>query len=97
MATNSNEIDNVLDSNSNEKNIEQIRNISNSVVKQSGNSDVDVQIDVHIDNSAIAYAILCSLYATNQMNIQEFNTSVRMLKDLIGKEDNIYRVINSVK
>jgi hypothetical protein len=35
-----------------------------NTIGQSGNSDVDVHVDVHVDTTPIAFAILTSLLAT---------------------------------
>ncbi|WP_010530269.1 hypothetical protein [Lentibacillus jeotgali] len=51
-----------------------------SIVRDSGNSDVDVSI--LIDTTPMAYAMLCSLMATNQLTRQEFEKAVRKLDDL---------------
>ncbi|UOQ92115.1 hypothetical protein MUO14_16670 [Halobacillus shinanisalinarum] len=45
----------------------------------SGNSDVDVS--VLVDTTPMAYAMLCSLLASNQMTEKEFKSAVRKLED----------------
>lgn len=70
---------------SDEHKVIQIRNTNSTEVGQSGNSDVDVKIDVHVDTIAIGYAILCSLLATKQMDNDEFKTAVRELEKLTRK------------
>ncbi|MED3575108.1 hypothetical protein ACTHO0_00155 [Cytobacillus praedii] len=64
----------------NDNDNENINSIGNS-----GNSDVDMNLEVHIDNSAIGFAILCSLLATGQMNESEFEKSVKKLEELTNK------------
>lgn len=54
-----------------------------STVKESGNSDVDISIIV--DTMPIAYAMLCSLLATNQLTKREFEAAVRELEELTAK------------
>ncbi len=50
-----------------------------STIGNSGNSDVDVT--VNIDTTPIAYAMLCTLLATSQISSTEFNAAVRKLED----------------
>ncbi|WP_284037916.1 MULTISPECIES: hypothetical protein [Neobacillus] len=67
-----------------------IRNEGLNSIEQSGNSDVDVHVDVHVDTTPIAFAILCSLLATKQMSNFEFEEAVDRLQSLNPKEDFIY-------
>ncbi|MDV2685527.1 hypothetical protein RYX56_14265 [Alkalihalophilus lindianensis] len=46
-----------------------------SVVSESGNSDVDVT--VNIDTSALAYAFACYLYADGRLDQNQYRTMVR--------------------
>ncbi|WP_051530039.1 hypothetical protein [Anoxybacteroides tepidamans] len=78
---------NVSDSRALDENQIKIKNGSISSIGQSGNSDVDIHLNVHVDTTAIAFAILCSLLATKQMNIGEFNEAVRKLEHLIKRRD----------
>lgn len=55
-------------------------NESLSTVGYSGNSDVDVEVKV--DTTPIAYAMLCTLLATKQISDNEFNAAVSKLEDL---------------
>src|SRR4051812_10759770 len=65
-----------------------------NTIGQSGNSDVDVRVDVHVDTTPIAFAILTSLLATKQMTVGEFDESVRRLENLIhGKGFNVTSLI----
>lgn len=57
------------------------RNDNQSQVAHSGNSDVDVKVEV--DTMPIAYAMLCSLLATKQVSEHEFNNAVQNLKNLV--------------
>jgi len=68
-----------------------IKNESINSIGQSGNSDVDIQIDVHVDTTAIAFAILCSLLATKQMNNVEFDEAVEKLQNLNLRENYRYK------
>lgn len=67
------------------ENIDSIKNLNSNNIRQSGNSDVDVKVDVHVDTTAIGYAILCSLLATKQMSNEEFKAAVRSLEELTRK------------
>ncbi|MCM3767310.1 hypothetical protein [Neobacillus niacini] len=78
--------------------------ISNEIlnsINKSGNSDVDVRVDVHVDTTPIAFAILCSLLATKQMNNDEFEEAVERLRNLNLTEDyttnNVYNPIKMYK
>ncbi|MGF7534121.1 hypothetical protein AAGG74_10490 [Bacillus mexicanus] len=51
-----------------------------SVVKNSGNSEV--HIDIHIDTMPIAFAILCSALAAKQMSKEEFDTAYHQLLEM---------------
>lgn len=56
------------------------RNDVRSTIDYSGNSDVD--IEVNVDTTPIAYAMLVTLLATKQISDYEFKKSVRRLEDL---------------
>jgi predicted negative regulator of RcsB-dependent stress response len=58
-----------------------------NTIGQSGNSDVDVQVDVFVDTTPIAFAILTSLLATKQLTVEEFNEAVRRLENLTQDRD----------
>ncbi|GAB4074566.1 hypothetical protein GCM10028778_20690 [Barrientosiimonas marina] len=61
-----------------------VTNDQQSSIDYSGNSNVDV--DVNVDTTPIAYAMLCSLLATNQMSNSEFESAVSELDDLTMKD-----------
>lgn len=71
----------IKSNNKNDNDNENINSIGNS-----GNSDVDMNLEVHIDNTAIGFAILCTLLATGQMNEREFQTSVKKLEELTNQK-----------
>lgn len=48
-----------------------------ALVHRSGNSDVDVT--VHIDTSALAYAFACYLFADGRLNDEQYKTMIREL------------------
>ncbi|PAV29585.1 hypothetical protein CIL05_10850 [Virgibacillus profundi] len=54
--------------------------LNESLIRQSGNSDVDVSVQV--DTTPIAFAMLCSLLATKQLSNSEFESAVRKLEEL---------------
>ena len=58
-----------------------------NTIGQSGNSDVDIQVDVFVDTTPIAFAILTSLLATKQISVEEFNEAVRRLENLTQDRD----------
>ncbi|MFP7171569.1 hypothetical protein [Terribacillus sp. 7520-G] len=60
------------------------RNENSSNVAYSGNSDVDVIVEVN--TMPIAYAMLCSLRATKQISEFEFEDAVRKLKKLVDED-----------
>ena len=61
-----------------------------NTIGKSGNSDVDVQVDVFVDTTPIAFAILTSLFATKQMTVEEFDEAVRRLENLTkGRDSNV--------
>lgn len=66
-----------------------LKNDTLSTVSYSGNSDVDV--DVTVDTTPIAYAMLYTLLASKQISNHEFKAAVRKLEDLShsGKRDSI--------
>ncbi|MCW0120226.1 hypothetical protein [Bacillus subtilis] len=51
-----------------------------SVIKNSGNSEV--HIDIHIDTMPIAFAILCSALAAKQMTKEEFDMAYTQLREM---------------
>ncbi|WP_056683360.1 hypothetical protein [Cytobacillus solani] len=71
----------IKNNNDNDNDNDNINSIGNS-----GNSDIDMNLEVYIDNSAIGFAILCSLLATGQMNESEFQKSVKKLEELTNKK-----------
>ncbi|MBM7693458.1 hypothetical protein JOC77_002898 [Peribacillus deserti] len=62
--------------------IQDIHTNAHSQVSHSGNSDVDVNLNVQVDTTAIAYALLCSMLATRQMTEKEFEIAVNKLEGL---------------
>ncbi|MBW8348951.1 hypothetical protein K0H71_05705 [Bacillus sp. IITD106] len=77
----------VSKSNAIEEDIVKIKSENINTIGQSGNSDVDVKIDVFVDTTAIAFAILTSLLATKQMTNEEFEIAVRRLENLTQGRD----------
>lgn len=68
-----------------------------SSISHSGNSNVDVIIN--IDTKPIAYAMLCSLLATKQISMKDFELAVNKLDELTndkkiysGLENKVTRV-----
>ncbi|TRZ37037.1 hypothetical protein CEQ21_16230 [Niallia circulans] len=52
-------------------------------IGESGNSDVDVYVNVEVNTNPIAYAMLCSLLATKQITRSEFDEAIRNLERLM--------------
>ncbi|MCE4050733.1 MULTISPECIES: hypothetical protein [Bacillaceae] len=76
-----------------ENNIYQFRNngnaeldTNNAQIGQSGNSDVDVYVNIEIDTKPIAYALLSSLLATKQITRFEFEEAIKNLEKLTKKQ-----------
>lgn len=80
-----------------ENNIYQFRNngnaeldTNNAQIGQSGNSDVDVYVNIEIDTKPIAYALLSSLLATKQITRFEFEEAIKNLEKLTKKQKSIF-------
>lgn len=79
-----------------EKSINENENDLINSIGHSGNSDVDLKVDINVDTTSIGFAILCSLLATGQMNKEEFQVAVKKLEELtnrksgnfLGRDDN---------
>ncbi|SDH86076.1 hypothetical protein SAMN05192534_11336 [Alteribacillus persepolensis] len=56
-----------------------------SRVDKSGNSDVDVT--VNIDTSALAYAYACMMYAEGKLNKRQFDHMVREMDQLYDRKE----------
>lgn len=74
------------------RNVYQLRNNgstdldnNHASIGHSGNSDVDVHVNIDVDTRPIAYAVLCSLYATKQMSQVEFELAVKKMEELTDK------------
>jgi hypothetical protein len=63
------------------------RNKLETIIGHSGNSDVDLVVNVDIDTKAIAYGMLCSLYAKGELTEQELEQAVRKLDKLIERDN----------
>jgi hypothetical protein len=72
------------------------RQSNQSQIGHSGNSDVDVNVNIQVDTMPIAFAILCSLLATKQMTNEEFDQAVAKLETLSNhyKKSNYRRETN---
>ncbi|PLR96794.1 hypothetical protein [Bacillus sp. T33-2] len=70
---------------------------NHSTIGHSGNSDVDVNVQVHVDTMAIAYAILCAMLGTNRMTNSEFESAVQKLEELTNRhKDRVMQSQNDV-
>lgn len=61
--------------------------LTQTEVTNSGNSNVDMNVIVEMDTKPIAYAMLCSLLATKQINYKEFEDALEVLEGLIKKDE----------
>ncbi|MBN6889106.1 hypothetical protein ACUXCC_003268 [Cytobacillus horneckiae] len=68
---------------SRDKRSHSVENNLKSIVGHSGNADVDVE--VHIETTAIAYAMLCTMHATGSLSDRQFRKSVQELNSLMDK------------
>ncbi|WP_088102041.1 hypothetical protein [Halalkalibacter urbisdiaboli] len=73
-----------------------VENKLNTLVGNSGNSDVDLTVNVDIDTKAIAYGIICSLYGRGDLNEQELEKAVRKLDSLVERDREKRKVENNV-
>lgn len=60
-------------------------NLNQSQVAHSGNSDVNIHINIQVDVKPIALAILYSLLAKNQLSNEEFELALRKLEEYKSK------------
>jgi hypothetical protein len=57
-----------------------------SLIKNSGNSDVDLNIQIDIETKSIAYAMLCSQYAKGDLSEFEFEKAIEKLNEVIERD-----------
>lgn len=57
-----------------------------SLIGNSGNSEVDLTVNIDIDTKAIAYGIMCSFYAKGDLSEQELEKAIQKLNTLIEQE-----------
>ena len=58
----------------------------NTLVGHSGNSDVDLTVNIDIDTKGIAYGMLCSLYAKGELTKLELYKAIHRLDKLIERD-----------
>lgn len=63
-----------------------VLNKLSTLVGHSGNSDVDLVVNIDIDTKAIAYGVLCSLYAKGEINEKELEKAIQKLDTLIERD-----------
>ena len=56
------------------------------MVGHSGNSDVDLEVNIDIDTKAIAYGMLCSLYAKGELSEVELENAIQRLDTFIERD-----------
>ena len=57
-----------------------------SFIKDSGNSDVDVHVEIDIETKSIAYAILFGMFAKGELGEFELERAIRKLDELIERD-----------
>ncbi|MGZ9869456.1 hypothetical protein [Priestia endophytica] len=61
--------------------------LNKNSIDNTGNSDVDVTVDVEIDTMPIAFAMLYSLFASKQISSEEFELAIQRLKSWNDKDN----------
>ncbi|MGG0739205.1 hypothetical protein [Niallia taxi] len=62
--------------------------LNNAEINKSGNSDVDVYVNVEIDTKPIAHAILCTLLATRKISKKDFEEALANLEEITKNHKN---------
>ena len=57
-----------------------------SLIKNSGNSDVDLNIQIDIETKSIAYAMLCSQFAKGDLSEFELEKAIKKLNEVIERD-----------
>ncbi|WP_163537004.1 hypothetical protein [Gracilibacillus sp. YIM 98692] len=65
-----------------------------SIIQDSGNSDVDLVVNMEVDTKVIAYGMLCSLYAKGDLTEHQLQKGIHKLDSLV-EEDRKRRNIDS--
>jgi hypothetical protein len=63
-----------------------VENKLKTSIDHSGNSDVDLAVNIDIDTKPIAYGILCSLFAKGELSESELEKAIRKLDSLIERD-----------
>ncbi len=63
-----------------------IENKLSTVIGHSGNSEVDLVVNIDIDTKAIAYGMLCSLFAKGDLTESELEKAIKKLDSLIERD-----------
>lgn len=63
-----------------------VENKLNTLIGNSGNSDVDLLVSIDIDTKAIAYGLLCGLYAKGEISESELEKGINKLDSLIERD-----------
>ncbi|WP_188208119.1 hypothetical protein [Alkalibacillus aidingensis] len=70
-----------------------VENKVNTLLKDSGNSDVDLTVNVDINTKAIAYGMLCSMYAKGDLSDSELEDAIKKLDSLVKHDEDTNPVI----
>lgn len=65
-----------------------VENQLQALVGNSGNSDVDLSVQVDVNTKIIAYGMLCSLYAKGEISESELERAISKLDSLVERDEN---------
>jgi len=65
-----------------------IENQAKTLIRNSGNSDVDLTVNIEIETKAIAYGMLCSLFAKGELDEIQLDKAVRKFDALMERDKN---------
>jgi hypothetical protein len=65
-----------------------IENQAKTLIRNSGNSDVDLTVNIEIETKAIAYGMMCSLFAKGELDEIQFDKAVQKFDELMEKDKN---------
>ncbi|MCM3584597.1 hypothetical protein M3182_02420 [Mesobacillus maritimus] len=65
-----------------------VENQAKTLIRDSGNSDVDLTVNIEIETKAIAYGMMCSLFAKGELDEIQLEKAVRKLDALIDRDKN---------
>jgi len=75
------QISNIYNNDNQNESENDLKNSNRAQVAHSGNSDVNVHINIQVDVKPLAMAILYSLLATKQLSQEDFELGIRKLNE----------------